>query len=642
MFIYSIFTLIGNYFSSKNPIIIVGFALITIRSSSFLLNQLTLESIPPFQLMILSLLYFIGEAILLTGFLLIFWKLIPKLRVLVNFLACIGIPMLIFLGLIDIFLFSITGDHLTPSLLRQFSGVKIFTSSHFIEPVKSNFLAIGIALIIVFVSFGIFIRLFWKRGRDPQKTPLQLITVLRWNLIGIVVLSIPLLMGSYNQIDRPVEVLYMEELLGADGVELSSSEKESISALREFVGLPHGREWINDRYPLVHGAINSETKQHNKTNSLDIFVIVIESLRAQCLDYITVKHDGCKTPNLSILAKESVVLPQYISNGFPSGPGFITMSGSTWPHHKKRIVPDFQTINFDGLAPRLNSIGYETIVIDGDANFDMQSHWNKKLFSTVIDLKTMGLDKSEKTIFSEAKKEISKLDKKAERPIYMQIKTSNPHLPYQTPNDETGEMQSGNSLPVNYINSMEYVDRHIGNFIAFLKNRERINNSIIVITGDHSNYLNQSKISPLPYNDTVWTSALIYGPQNKVGKPRRIESPASHVDLNPTLLALVGDKRPTASLGRNLLEKSDNVEPFAFAIRPGGVRFDRNGYSFILDHKSPNSIITQPAFPALKPSQNKMQDRDKLNTQLKQINSVFSYLLENNRLWNPELLKASL
>jgi arylsulfatase A-like enzyme len=148
----------------------------------------------------------------------------------------------------------------------------------------------------------------------------------------------------------------------------------------------------------------------------------------------------------------------------------------------------------------------------------------------------------------------------------MQIKTSNPHLPYQTPNDETGEMTYGNSLPDNYINSIKYVDRHIGKFIHFLKNRKRKNNTIIIITGDHSNYIDQSKISPLPDNDTVWTSSLIYGPPNIVGKPGKINLPASHVDLNPTILAMAGDKRPTASLGRNLLENSNDTSPFAITI----------------------------------------------------------------------------
>ncbi len=625
----------------RPPIVLAGTTLVVVRSASLLLAQLASEAGPAGAQLVMSLLYYVGEAMVLTGGALLIWKAWPASRVAISLFVCLGFPLLIFVGLIDVFLFAITGDHLTPSVLRQFAGLRLFTSTNFTEPVRAHAIPISFALTVVFGSFAAFMGLFWKRGRRPQQSRLTWSDVLRWNGVGAAALAVPLLLGVYGELDRPVEVLYVEDLLGADGVRLARSEREAIAGLREFIGLPPGRRWLDERYPLVHGPDPAAPAPEAVNDPPDVVVILIESLRGQCLDFIVPGEQArCTTPHLSSLARRGVVFPNYISNGFPSGPGFIALSCSTWPHHRKRIVPDFKHIAFDSLALRLASVGYHTIGVDGDANFDMQSYWHHKFFQTEVDLRAMGLFSSEKVLFEKARERIEAHDGDSRGPLYLQIKTTNPHLPYETPDDGVNESHWGDSLEENYASSMAYVDKQIGGFLDFLASRDRALNTVVVVTGDHANYLDQKKTTALPLNETVWTGAVLHGPERLVGPARRELETASHIDVEPTILALVGDRRPSGAIGRNLLGAPRVRPPSSVAIRPGGIRLDRAGYSLMVDRKQPSAATVSEAFPGSASAGAAPAEifEDGQVGRLLEYALTFSYLIEHDRIWHPRFL----
>ena len=316
----------------RSPIVLAGLALLIVRSASLLIAQLSAGRIE-LRALLLSLLYGAGEAMLLTGSLLLVGKLLRPLRAFVNLIACVGFPLLIFVGLIDLFLFMITGDHLTPSVMKQFAGLRLFTSSNFLEPLRAHAFPIGFALMVVVACFGAFVSLFWTRGRGDARVDSGWTEIIRWNCLGAVVLCVPLLLGSYSEIERPVEVLYAQDALGADGVRLDRSEEESIAALRNFLGLAPGERWLDDRYPLVHGpdprAVAPSPPVPN--DPPDIVVIVISSLPVRCLRFVAPTGDGCVAPNLEALVREGLVFTHYLSTGFSSRPGIVTRTALCLP-----------------------------------------------------------------------------------------------------------------------------------------------------------------------------------------------------------------------------------------------------------------------------------------------------------------------
>jgi hypothetical protein len=108
--------------------------------------------------------------------------------------------------------------------------------------------------------------------------------------------------------------------------------------------------------------------------------------------------------------------------------------------------------------------------------------------------------------------------------------------------------------------------------------------------------------------------------------------------MMPTLLAMVGDERATASLGSDLLGSARTDVRSALAIRAGGVRLDRDGKSFIVDARTPNILLTRVGFstptPSLTPSLTPSQLLDWVND--------WSYLVERDRVWSDQLIRANM
>ena len=218
--------------------------------------------------------------------------------------------------------------------------------------------------------------------------------------VGAAVFAIPARLTGYEEIERPVEVVCFEELIGHDRVRLAS-ERETIDSLRSFFGLPPGRLWLDDRYPLVHGPDPALPAPPPMADPPEVIVLVIESLRASCLPAFNrrVETDGCETPHLARLAEESVVLPCWLSNRLPSGEGFITMTASLWPHQRRRITSVYERVQFDALPLRLSEAGFFAFGAEPSADFDHGGPWLDRFLDQRIHLQHTSIGESEKNLF---------------------------------------------------------------------------------------------------------------------------------------------------------------------------------------------------------------------------------------------------
>ena len=109
--------------------------------------------------------------------------------------------------------------------------------------------------------------------------------------------------------------------------------------------------------------------------------------------------------------------------------------------------------------------------------------------------------------------------------------------------------------------ALSRIDTEIGDLIKFLEKEKVINNTIIVITGDHGanagipnrKITNSSSNMYEMFGDEYHHVPLIfYGPGVKKFK---ITKPCSHIDLAPTLLNILKIKIPSSFLGKPITEK---------------------------------------------------------------------------------------
>jgi arylsulfatase A-like enzyme len=371
----------------------------------------------------------------------------------------------------------------------------------------------------------------------------------------------------------------------------------------------------------------------------DIIVVMIESLRADEIG----SAEGTRTsatPNLDALAQHSVVFPTFVSNGFPSAPSVLAFHCSAWPHRRKEIITDFADRRFDSIPARLRDFGYETTYIGADPHFDHQDRWLPAWYSTVIDLVANGETPTDHNILTRSIEEIRRHDRAAEgRPLFEFISTYSTHYPFRLP-DDAGEQPVAvtEALEPRYRQVLKYTDREVGALLSFLAARERRDRTITIVLGDHSFYMDLRRTSGLPENDNIWTTAIVAGPERFIGEPRRIVAPASHVDMLPTVLAFVGDRRPSAALGGDLFGPPRNGTRISLAVRPGGLRLDRDGASVLVDARMPTLAINRVAFPGLMPVQPAASLIDA--AALADVVSDWSYLIERNRVWSPSFLAS--
>lgn len=581
----------------------------------------------------LTLLLHLGFTLALGCGLLLLWVVakLPFLRACITGLALVLLSFSLFLSLSDPILDAIIGERLTPSTLTHFAGPGLFLSDYFWKPVIRYWYAVFPAVTLLAAYIIWMVVSFWTVGRKPNKTPMRWV----YPAIGTVVGGAMAVAASSASPSNfyPVEIDYVTQTLGSDGTRLGMSEKEAVERIRNFAILPEGAAWLDEQYPLVY---QWDPPRNVPVDKPDIFIFVVESLRGMSLR--PVNPDGqqlVSVPAIESMASQGVVFQHFLSNGFPSGPGFVGISSGVWMHPVKRLDGAYSSTSFDRLGSRLRSNGYHTGIIANDVSYDDKTNWVNDVFEDVVDCRAMGLADDDAVTVDMFNEWVGKADATTpQRPLFGIFLTREPHLPYMT-KDEGGSWTAGGNLAENYARSIHQVDTELSRAFAFLKSRMRWKNTVVIILGDHANYLDQSVSSGLPVDDTVFTGAIISGGDPAIGPPRATREPASQADISSTVLALGGDWRPSMALGRNLLSDAPARPPRALAIRNGGVRLDMDGQSIMIPKGAVSAaeITPLPQSPNVSPTA--VPDPQTIAEAVR----IWSWMIENDRVWNQKFLE---
>lgn len=151
----------------------------------------------------------------------------------------------------------------------------------------------------------------------------------------------------------------------------------------------------------------------------------------------------------------------------------------------------------------------------------------------------------------------------------VQCVTYSGHSPFIIP-EKSKRISFSDNLPErlrNYMEVANYTDYAIGNFISFIRSKEKFKNTMIVITGDHEGF--GMTRAPL-YNHPVGKHIISSGrftPLIVLNSPvsLRYEKVMGQVDMYPTLLDLLGaDDYSWRGLGQSILSPDKK----GFAITP--------------------------------------------------------------------------
>ena len=238
----------------------------------------------------------------------------------------------------------------------------------------------------------------------------------------------------------------------------------------------------------------------------------------------------------------------------------------------------FPNNTYNSLPKLLQGMGYSTLAIHGDRG----SYWNWVPALTSIGFeKTMdethfntdekiGLGISDGSYF----KQVAPILASEKQPFYNFIVTLTSHSPFDLP-DQYRKLALSEDLNKTklggYFQSVNYTDEQIGNFIGTLDKSGVLNNSVVVIYGDHTGvhkYYNDEVKEVQPQenwwlDDSKRIPLIIY---HKGMKAREIEITGGQIDTMPTVAYLMGiteERYKNTVFGRNLLNTNQDFAVLA-------------------------------------------------------------------------------
>lgn len=303
------------------------------------------------------------------------------------------------------------------------------------------------------------------------------------------------------------------------------------------------------------------------TNPTNIVLIVIDSWR-----YDTMNPDN--TPQIWQIAQQGVVFDKHWSAGNSTRTGlfglFYGLPGTYWQEFLNGQTPP-------ALVNRLQQLDYQIGVF---ASAQLRTpEFNRTIFAHIDNLR----EDSQGTTPSERDRDLLEdwkhwqQHKSTDRPAFSFLFFDAPHgydfpkdfepayLPQVDKIDYINLNNKTDPEPIfnRYKNSVLFIDGLVGEVIAELKQAGELDNTLLIITGDHGQEMNDTRLNYWGHNSNftrhqVQVPFIIAGPGT-----RQLSAPSvmtSHVDIPPTLLkhylGVLNDVHDY-STGYNLFELPD-------------------------------------------------------------------------------------
>lgn len=312
----------------------------------------------------------------------------------------------------------------------------------------------------------------------------------------------------------------------------------------------------------------------------NLLVIQVESLENSVINQSVNGQEI--TPNLNKLLNNSLYLPNYyeqVYNGNSSDADLLTNT-SVYPARKGATFFRFPQNTYNSLPKLLENQGYSTHAIHADKG---------ALWNWLPALQSIGFQKTtDASYFNQDEqiglgvsdgsylKQVAPLITEAKQPFYTFMVTLSSHSPfdlaeqYQTLklDEELNKTKIGG-----YFQSIHYTDEQLGTFFKTLEEKGILENTTIVIYGDHTGVHKyyDDEVQAMEDPESWWLDnskrlpLIIY---HKGLTGREIKTTGGQVDLLPTLAYLMGipeEKYSNTAFGRNLLNTQKD-----FAILSSG------------------------------------------------------------------------
>ncbi|USQ77988.1 LTA synthase family protein [Ornithinimicrobium cryptoxanthini] len=326
---------------------------------------------------------------------------------------------------------------------------------------------------------------------------------------------------------------------------LSNDERTAVSS------------WL-DRNSVYVDAAPEYERLDGMLEGKDVYLIVVESLEESVLN---LEVDGQEvTPNINRILNDSIVFPRVVEqvrDGVTSDAELMLLT-SMYPVQSGAAFLKHADSHYPVTLPRLlKANGYSSIAVNGDA----RQFWNRHVMfpnlgfdkyvaeEEFLTAPQIGMGVADETLFDQALIEREKFDS----PSFMMISTVTSHYPWTIPESLKGLSLKRGDRTANYLQTLNYVDRAIGDFVEVIQANESLGEPAFVIVGDHEGIHKFEGESTWLEDNGGRVPFIVHVPgiEGEV-----IGTPGGQVDILPTLAYLLGVPSGEVEgriMGRNLL-----------------------------------------------------------------------------------------
>jgi len=285
-----------------------------------------------------------------------------------------------------------------------------------------------------------------------------------------------------------------------------------------------------------------------RDSDLNVLLIIIDTLRADRVGY---SGYAVETPHIDFLAFEGARFLNTICQYPMTLPSHASILTSTFPqyHGIKNNGNYYLEEKFTTLAEILKEKGFETSAFIGavvlESKFGLAqgfAHYDDT-FRTPDYLKEIEAQNLAQDVFQSAH---SWYEKNYQEKFFMWVHFYDPHAPYTPPSPYKEKYSDA------YDGEVAYTDVYVGKLIEMLKERNVYEKTLIVLTGDHGEGLNEHDeiTHGIFLYDTTLKVPLVFHCPGIVPKERVIEKQVRTVDIMPTILDILDIEIPALGSGR--------------------------------------------------------------------------------------------
>lgn len=337
-----------------------------------------------------------------------------------------------------------------------------------------------------------------------------------------------------------------------------------------------------------------DTSRYN-AQGMNVMIIILESFGSAHIKSISdafPSNAPSFTPFLDSLFQHGTLM----INAYQGGGRSIDALPSVWasiPSYKQNFLalPQSQS-TYHALPEILSEMGYSTAFMHGSVSTSMSF----KAFGQMAGVKKFVFREDYGTADFDGKwgiwdhkffPYIVEQTNKLHQPFMNTIFTLSSHHPFSIPEGYEGKYPKGKE-PIQEV--IAYSDDALRSLFAIAKQQNWYNNTLFIITADHGSGSDNDKWRAAPYNHRV--PLFLYTPNGMIESTINNKI-VSHLDIMPTILAMMRYRKPFFAFGEDIFSDNGN---FVVNYNSGAYNLIKEDGAFILDETKSADLEKYKAF----------------------------------------------